>query len=97
MRNGADPEMLGFIPEFLSLNDPRPAREQLDTAYAHGGGWRPMEGWELKANDNLKYPGDPQTRVIAETKLRDETIYVYEHAWVAIVQPDGQFEVARMD
>jgi hypothetical protein len=31
-------DMLGFIPQFLDDADPRPAREQLHSAYAHGGG-----------------------------------------------------------
>jgi hypothetical protein len=48
-------------------------------------------------NGNIKYPGDPQNKLLFEAKLRDETIRVYEHAWVAIAQPDGSFEIARMD
>lgn len=36
------PEMLGLIPSFLSESDPRPAREQFDENYQHGGGWRPL-------------------------------------------------------
>ena len=90
-------ELLGFIPQFLSPNDERPAREQFHTAYSHGGGWRPFKGFDMLPNGNMSYPGDPPTRLIAEAKLRDETIRVYEHAWVAIVQPDGAFEVARID
>jgi len=31
------------------------------------------------------------------TKLRDEVIVLYESEFVAIFQPDGTFEVARMD
>jgi hypothetical protein len=30
-------------------------------------------------------------------KLRDELILVYEGDWVAVLQKDGSFEVARMD
>jgi hypothetical protein len=45
---------LGFIPEFFNPHDPRPAREQLDTAYAHGGGWHPLSGWtfDYKTSQN---------------------------------------------
>jgi hypothetical protein len=87
---------IGLIPSFLDENDPRPAREQLDEGYAHGGGWRPFKGHEL-TDDGLVYPGDPPSPLLASTKLRDERILVFLHAWVAIVQPDGSFEVARMD
>ena len=90
-------DVIGFIPLMLSEDDPRPAKEQLDSGYAHGGGWRPFNGFKMLDNGNMKYPGDPETLLLAEGKFRDETIRVYEHAWVAIVQPDGSFEVCRMD
>lgn len=91
-------ELLGFIPAFLSEHDPRPAKEQFDSAYAHGGGWHPMKGWILYTTDGaMEYPGDPIYKPLARAQLRDETIYVYEHAWVSIVQKDRSFEVARMD
>lgn len=93
-------EHLGLIPDMLSELDPRPAREQLDSGYQHGGGWRPFQGFTMSDEKNmwwLLYPNDPPTRSLAYTKLRDETIVVYQHAWVAIIQKDGSFEVARMD
>jgi hypothetical protein len=95
--NGLD--MVGFIPSFLDEDDPRPAREQLDAHYGHGGGWRPMQGWDYNFhNRTLRYPGDPEMGPIAEMWLRKEMILVYPHAWVAIVQPDGvSVEIARMD
>lgn len=89
---------LGFIPSFLSEHDDRPAREQLDMNYAHGGGWSPMAMWTFnEADKSIHYPGDPPLRPIAQANLRSEMILVYQHAWVAIVQPDGSYEVARMD
>lgn len=93
--------MLGFIPSFLSDADPRPAKEQFNENYAHGGGWSPWSvEWSLDAKrlpPELRYPGDPVYRAVAETRLRDERIIVFQHAIVAIVQPDGTFEVARLD
>jgi hypothetical protein len=86
---------LGFIPSFLNEDDERSAREQFNENYISG--WRPMKGFKLLKNGNLKYPEDPETQLLFETHLRDETIYVYEHAWVAVVQPDGSFEVCRLD
>ncbi len=88
-------DMLGFIPSFLDEEDLRPAREQIDEAYCSG--WRPFKGFRMLPNSDLAYPGDPPTRLLAKTKLRDETIRFYDCAWVAIVQPDGSFEVCRLD
>lgn len=97
---GAD--LIGLIPEFLSELDPRPAAEQFNERYAHGGGWYPMDGWQFTSFNGIKYPGDPVYLPVARIDLhtgkdRPETIFVYEHAWVAIVQADGTYEVARMD
>ena len=92
----ADLRMLGFIPAFLNENDPRPAREQFDERYRAGGGWRPTKGHTLK-NGVLKYPGDPPQKYFAVILFRDEQILFFPHAFVAILQRDGSFEVARMD
>lgn len=88
---------LGLLPNFLSEDDPRSAKEQLNENYAHGGGWLPMEGFKLTSRGRLSYPGDPPLRALAVTKLRHEAIVLFEHEFVAIIQPDGTFEVARMD
>jgi hypothetical protein len=87
---------LGYIPSFLSKDDPRPAKEQFNANYPFGG-WRPMQGFRLRDDNSLSYPGDPPLRPIAETQLRDELILVYPSAWVAIIQRDRAFEVARLD
>ena len=89
---------LGFLPEFLSLSDPRPAREQINSNYAHGGGWFPMTGFKYSPTDHsLQYPGDPKMKPLAQAQLRDELILFYQSAWVAIVQPNGDYSVARID
>lgn len=90
-------QLLGLIPGFLSERDPRPAAEQFNSNYAHGGGWSPLKRWGHVKDGIIKYPGDPQMAPIARATLRNETIYVYPHAWVGIFQPDGRFEIARMD
>jgi hypothetical protein len=103
--HGTGPDALGFLPYFLSEANPAPAREQLHKAYAHGGGWHDFEGFTLvRPADNpepltwqLQYPGDPAYSALAFTRLRDETIVLFRYSWVAIVQPDGSFNVARMD
>jgi hypothetical protein len=88
---------LGFLPDMLSERNPARAREQLHHGYAHGGGWDPFKGHELLADNSLKYPGDPSLPPLAQTKLRDELIILYQHSWVAIIQPDRSYEICRMD
>ena len=94
-------EMLGLIPSFFHDNDPRSAREQIDDRYAHGGGWRPIKGFRLLPSRTIQYydaegPEEPLP-VLAYCHLRDEVICFYAHCWVAIIQPDGSFEVSRLD
>jgi len=89
-----DVDELGFLPEFLDEEDPRLASAQFNANYI--GGWNPFPGFTMEG-DTLQYPGDPPLVPIAYTKLRDETIIFYPYAFVAIKQPDGTFEVSRMD
>lgn len=91
-------EALGLIPMFLSEQDDAPARVQFNERYSHGGGWQPMKGWKSGPAGEIMYPGDPPLAPIAIATLHDlEIIRVYPHAWVSITQPDGSFEVSRMD
>lgn len=91
-------EMLGYLPDMVSESDPRSAREQFDANYRQGGGWCPMQGFTLTTSGALTYPGDPPMRLMFETTLHGkETIRVYEHDWVVIIQLDGTYEIARMD
>ena len=95
-------EALGLLPLFLSDNDPRPAQEQLHANYLHGGGFQPFSGFTLvlpekKGEAYLSYPGDPPMRELGRVKLRDELIIMFEYSWVAVVQPSGEYVIARMD
>lgn len=101
-----EPSMFGYLPAFFSEDDPRPAKEQADNAYQHGGGWDPFQkgnvkdhatGFNFLPNGNMQYPGDPQTRLLGEAKLRDEVIRIYESSLVVIIQPNGDYEMTRMD
>ena len=92
------PEHLGFLPSFLDEDDPRPAREQIDANYQHGGGWNPFDGFSFhRERLSLTYPGDPPVKPLAMTKLRDEVIIFYDYSWLLILQPDGTWEVSRVD
>lgn len=97
MHPRATPDMLGYIPNFVSDTDSRSAKEQLDTGYRNGGGWRPFTGFTMLPNGNIAYPGDPPMKLLFEARLRNERIRFYEAEWVAIVQEDGTYEIARMD
>lgn len=91
-------EHLGLIHSFLSEADPRPAKEQLHSNYAHGGGWHPFHGFTFDPTTlTISYPGDPPHRALARTRLRDETILYFDYSWVLILQEDGSWEIARMD
>jgi hypothetical protein len=86
----------GLIPTFLNKTDPRSAKEQFDTNYV--GGWRPFKGFTFNPDTKtLKYPGDPAYKPVDTATFRDETIILYPHAWVLVLQKDGAWEVCRMD
>ena len=92
-------DMLGpFLPFFLRKDDPRKAAEQFNERYHHGG-WRSFgKGqFKLSAANHLKYPGDPPLAPLAMCKLRDELVVLYPAEFVAIIQPDRSFDVARLD
>lgn len=87
---------LGFIPEFMTDANPAPAREQINQTYISG--WDSFPGFTMDPKTHtLTYPGDPPMKPLARAWLHDELILFYDCAWVAIVQPDGTFEVARLD
>lgn len=92
-----DEEALGLIPDFIDPEAEGRAAEQFNYHYAHGGGWRAMRGWSMGPVGEIKYPGEAALHPIAVAQLREETIRVYPSAWVSITQPDGSFEVSRMD
>lgn len=90
-------DIVGFIPEFLDEADPRPAAIQIDTAYGHGGGWRPSSKFTLNEDNSIQYPGDPVLEPWAIAEFRGDLIVVYESGYTAIIKPDRSFEVARLD
>lgn len=99
--NGGNSDHVGLIPYNLAeFADPKAdAKTQLHQSYPHGGGWFECPGFTLRADNSLKYPGDPPLLPRAMFKLgpNDETVYVYDSAFIAVVHPDRTFNVARMD
>lgn len=88
---------LGLLPGLISEDDPRPVREQLNDAYRHGGGWDPMAGFTVRDGYVLKYPDDPPMKPLAMTSLRQEVVVFYPYSFLGVFQPDGSFEVSRVD
>jgi hypothetical protein len=87
---------VGFIPDYLDVDDPRPASEQFNERYVYGG-WHPQSGLTHSRHGVLHFPGDPPMMPLAAIPFRTEVIFVYPGAYVAIFQPDGSFEACRMD
>ena len=87
------------LPDFDDQSDDaESAREQLDRVYCdEGGAWHPTSGFDIKSGNELYRDGKFYSNPIAQAWLRHELILLYESDWVAVVQPDGSFEVARLD
>jgi hypothetical protein len=90
-----DPEIWGLIPGFLDEDDPRPAREQFAANYI--AGWQPFEGFTANEDMVLSYPGDPPLEPQSMMIFRNEVLFIYDHAWVVILQHDKSWEIMRMD
>lgn len=45
----------------------------------------------------MTYPGDPPFKPLSAIRIRDELVVLYPYGYVGIVQPDGAFEISRMD
>jgi hypothetical protein len=93
-------EALGFLPALLDDTDPRPARDQLNDRYQHGGGWAPLQGFVMGPTTYcLSYPGDPPYRpvAVAHLPLSKEVVVFYQYQWLAVMQLDRSIEVSRVD
>jgi len=92
----------GYLPEIIRDCDSRPVCQQIESNYAHGGGWNPLSGFSLHLNQGigcakLCYPGDHPMRERSRTHIRDELVILFECDCVAVVQNNGSFAVTRMD
>jgi hypothetical protein len=93
---GGHAEDWGFIPSFLDEDDERTAQEQINAHYI--GGWNAFEGFTLNPETmQLSYTGDPPMLPISVLVFRDETLYMYDHAWTLIMQKSGDWTIARLD
>ena len=92
----ATPDHLGFIPEFVHANDPRPVREQLEENYGCGALYV-ASGFTETENGDLNYPGDPALPLLYEATFRGERIRMYAHAFVSVLTPGQELFITRMD
>lgn len=91
----ANSDLVGFLPDIISPEDPRPAAVQIAENYV--GGWRPLPDCTLRADNSFSYPGDPISRPLCSATLREELIVLYRYGFLAIIQPDRSFEISRVD
>lgn len=106
---GFSPIHLGILPEFISEYDDRSAVDQINEAYAHGGGWRDFKGFTFSLGDNidpfrdwtLTYPEDPPYRPLAYLLRPTEYVVFFPYSWVMVLQRDLQstpsFRIAHID
>lgn len=101
-RNRATPvsvvRALGYIPDFLLSDDPRPIREQLTERYGFGelnDGMSDLA--KITPEGIMQYPEDPELYPLARATHGSETLWVYPHAIIAIVQSDGSLFMSRID
>ena len=88
-------EHLGLIPHWFRVGDDRPAKEIIEANYPYGKFG--FEGFELRPDNSIKYPGDPAYKPLATLEHGDELVAFYDSAWVAVIQKDRSFAVIRCD
>ena len=99
MFNGHHQEELGLIPSMINMFSEDDVATQLDNNYQHGGGFRNQEGFTYSHDDNdsMSYSDDPPMYPIAKFVAGSETVFVYPHAYVAVIQEDETHVISRMD
>jgi len=89
-------EMMGVLPMWVDYEDPRSIREQFNEKYQFG--LFEMTGGTVDPETGVhSYPEDPDLWPIGKMTLRDEIVWFYPYAMVAIKQADGSMFVTRMD
>jgi hypothetical protein len=87
---------LGRVPLLFNPDCADPAWQQLQDNYP--GGYQPEAPgkWTLTGDEHLIHPGLPPCPPSAMAYLRSEQLLVYAGGWLAIVQPDGEYTLARV-
>lgn len=92
-------DVLGLLPEIITDKDSRPVREQIEDRYAHGGGWKPMEGFTFDPmSATLTYKDGEQMLALAYAAVRNEVVVLYESAILLVFnRTDNTYDVIRID
>lgn len=103
---GTHPDILGFLPLILRVDDERKIADQLNDRYAHGGGYFPMklEKWQLNRETRiLTYHDEEDESEIYQPlathwfPLSEERAILYKYSILLILAPDGSFALTRVD
>lgn len=101
----------GLLPEMamnLDFHSPVPESAGLEAsleAHYHFASLKknPLPSAEILPNGQMTYPGDPPSNPLMKIERQPhgesppETLYIYPHAFVGIIRPDGSQAVTRMD
>jgi len=96
------PAQLGLLPSFFIKDDPRPAVDQLNERYAHGGGFCPLDGFVIEEG-RIVYPASEEWETdevyypIARTFVNGEPVTLFEMSWLTLKDKTGKTVVCRVD
>lgn len=90
---------LGYLPEWLyeGLSIGQGMEESLTTRYVYYSGPTSTDDFKIEMDGSYEFPGDPISQPLARVKGEDETLYFYQHAFVAVIGKDGSTWFTRMD
>ena len=105
-----NPGIAGLLPAIFLQSDPRPAAEQLNDRYAHGGGFMPTPdgaAWTYLSGepaaltwrdlDDQDYVEDFAEVSRAQLPLTGETLILFDAAMLVIAKQDGSYQLTRVD
>jgi len=87
---------ISYLKFFLHEDDQRSASEQINERYRYGS-WHNFKGFKHLGDGVIQFQDAPVDYPIAKAHLRAEVIYAYRYDWIAVFQPDGSFEVSRVN
>jgi hypothetical protein len=97
--NRYGPEVLGFLPMWVTADAETSMIEQIHENYSHGGGWHDFAGFVVDHDTGaMHYPGDPIQWPIALMVGETEVLWLYPGSWVTVMRRDTKIcRTARID
>lgn len=93
------PELWGMIPNFIDPASEEPLKDQLDRSYICG--FKHQEGFTLRelsdGTYHALYEGDPPQIEVDRWEVCGQLLVLFPYAYVAAIEADGSYAVARMD